>query len=90
MMSQHLTLWRHKRTRGVYVEVATASMEETEQQMVVYRLALPRTPAWEYPKDHIVWVRPAKEFYDGRFERLDTDAVRKWLSSEAPDWISPI
>jgi hypothetical protein len=54
--------WRHKK-RGTAYEIITreAIIEATETPAVVYRCLA----------DATVWVRPAEEFFDGRFERVN-------------------
>lgn len=56
-MTQH---WRHVKTGGVYELLMHASDEATKRDQVVYRAAVGGR----------VWVRPALEFYDGRFVQL--------------------
>lgn len=53
--------WRHKKTGGVYmVLTADAKIEATLERAVVYQSM----------KDSTIWVRPHKQFVDGRFERM--------------------
>lgn len=55
--------WRHRKTGGVYVIDHHGLIEATLEPAVVYR-----------PKDGtpgLVWVRPAAEFFDGRFEEVN-------------------
>lgn len=56
-------LYRHVK-RGTIYEVLfdDATRESDKAQLVVYRCI----------EDGKVWVRPASEFFDGRFEILDT------------------
>ena len=60
-------LWRHKKRGTVYAEIArgcfqTADAPALDDQMVViYQLA---------NGSGVIWVRPAYEFEDGRFERV--------------------
>ncbi len=54
------TLWRHKKTGGVYHIVANCIIEATD------------TPAVAYRKDGPIWVRPLAEFMDGRFEQVNS------------------
>lgn len=51
-------LLKHKKTGGVYRVTALAVQEATMEPTVVYCCV--NTGA--------VWTRPAKEFFDGRFE----------------------
>jgi hypothetical protein len=64
MIEAH-TLWRHKKTGGIYQIVTLAKIEATMQNAVVYRSI----------EHHGTWVRPVSEFLDGRFERVLTIAV---------------
>ena len=59
-------LYRH-RDGGLYqvIEIAKASWDNSDQ--VVYRHLWPFEPS--------VWVRPSKEFYDGRFQQISVDDV---------------
>lgn len=52
--------WRHERTGGVYATLMTAERESDHEPMLVYRSV----------DDGTVWVRPAEEFFDGRFKRV--------------------
>lgn len=52
-------IWRHKKTGGFYELIADAEHSEDLSLMVVYRSVTTGR----------VWVRPASEFYDGRFEQ---------------------
>lgn len=49
--------WRHRKTGGLYEELHRALVERDLTPVVVYR-----------GEDGQVWVRPAKQFDDGRFE----------------------
>lgn len=51
-------LWRHKKTDGLYLVEGVALLEWSLQPVVIYRAV----------KDGTRWVRPAREFCDGRFE----------------------
>ena len=59
MIEAH-TLWRHKKTGGLYQIVTRAKIEATMENAVVYRSI----------EHHGTWVRPEAEFLDGRFERV--------------------
>lgn len=50
-------LMRHKKTGGIYRVMAMAIREEDLEPMVSYS-----------GNDGLIWVRPAKEFFDGRYE----------------------
>jgi hypothetical protein len=56
-------MWRHKKSGGIYAWVMTVVREEDQKVLVVYRGV----------NDGVRWARPADEFYDGRFERIDAD-----------------
>jgi hypothetical protein len=54
-------VWRHKKTGGLYEALTSARMESDGidgKRYVVYRGL----------KDGYTWIRPADEFFDGRFE----------------------
>ena len=53
--------WRHVKTGRIYEHVAHALREHDQVPMVVYRAT---------DEAARVWVRPAVEFYDGRFQRM--------------------
>jgi hypothetical protein len=58
-------LYRHKKTNGLYQIVRHGRMQcaepiEDMTSVVVYR-----------DKDGELWVRPIKEFFDGRFEEME-------------------
>lgn len=51
-------LWTHKKTGGRYVVLFPAMIEATMEPAVCYASA----------SSGMIWVRPVKEFLDGRFE----------------------
>ena len=53
--------WRHVKTGGLYQVLTPAHLEADESPVIVYRNM----------DDGKTWVRPASEFYDGRFVRQD-------------------
>ena len=55
-------LWRHVRTRGVYIVAGIGIREHDLIPVVVY------TPTRDI--DAPTWCRPVAEFLDGRFERV--------------------
>ena len=55
-----MTVYRHKKTGGLYTEMARGKLEADLTPMVIYRAH----------KDGTVWVRPVSEFDDGRFEKV--------------------
>lgn len=59
------SIWRHKKTGGLYQVVTRAKIEATMTDAIVYRSL-----------DHGEhWVRPEAEFYDGRFEEVQVVAA---------------
>lgn len=71
------TQWRHVKTGGIYAIESTALLESDATPMVVYR----NVATGER------WVRPAREFYDGRFlkvkPQLPTGTARRPEDDEA-------
>jgi len=59
--------YKHLKTGKVYILMFTAYMEGDRQHVVVYR-RLGGNDATE------TWVRPADEFFDGRFALIDMEA----------------
>jgi hypothetical protein len=53
-------VWRHVKTGGRYLVICMALEEASETPVVVYR---------DMEKG-ATWARPAREFMDGRFEKL--------------------
>lgn len=58
--SDQQEIFRHKKTGGVYAVVCNATRESDGVPLVVYRNL----------DTGALWVRPADEFHDGRFERV--------------------
>lgn len=56
-------LYRHKKTGGVYSVIALGRNESTLEEVVVYK-------KYRTHRLQDVWVRPMKEFQDGRFEEV--------------------
>ena len=54
-------LYKHVKTEGLYYTITEATLETTGELVVVYRSI----------SDGHDWVRPADEFFDGRFVRLE-------------------
>jgi hypothetical protein len=79
-----MRLFRHKKTGRVYEWLMDATLEDSNEPAVVYRLF---DPTLDHPSD-TVWVRSKKEFHDGRFERLDPSAFAIWVKT-APEYQSP-
>lgn len=61
----YMGVWRHKATGGFYVLLLMAMNETDLIPAAVYKSL----------KDNIIWTRPWREFTDGRFEKVDWDAV---------------
>ncbi|WP_439527400.1 hypothetical protein [Pannonibacter sp.] len=58
------SLWRHRKTQGVYRILGKCRIEATG------------TDAFLYQGDEgTIWARPMDEFLDGRFERLAPEAA---------------
>jgi hypothetical protein len=58
------TVWKHWRTGNVYTVLHYAILERTGEESVVYR-----------GRDSgVIWVRPAREFFDGRFQPVPSAA----------------
>lgn len=63
MMTPEPTFWKHVKSGGIYVVlVYDATREHDLEPVVVYRACA----------DGRIWVRPAIEFFDGRFEIVTT------------------
>ena len=54
-------LYRHEKTGGLYYVITEATLETTGELVVVYRSI----------SDGHDWVRPADEFFDGRFVKIE-------------------
>lgn len=66
-MSAKSTVWIHKKTQGLYVVIdMDANIEATLEKAVVYKSL----------ETGQVWVRPASEFHDGRFDNLSQTAFQ--------------
>lgn len=52
----------HKKSGGTYWISDIAYLENNLETMVVYR---------SYRGDGLIWIRPASEFFDGRFELVN-------------------
>ena len=53
--------WRHLKRGSTYVVLMSGIIEATNQICLIY----------QSEADGRVWVRPAREFMDGRFERIE-------------------
>ena len=58
-----LSGWRHIETGTVYVVQSHVLIEATLDPAVAY--------SQRHPGPVVVWCRPANEFFDGRFERVE-------------------
>lgn len=56
------TLWRHKKSGGVYTIFATCQIEATNEAGVLYHSVAGHGP---------LWCRPLAEFIDGRFAPVE-------------------
>jgi hypothetical protein len=59
--------WRHKKTGGIYQIIAESRMEHDPKAVVV---------TYRNVETGEMWTRPYGQFYDGRFERIDTGSDR--------------
>jgi hypothetical protein len=59
-----MNLYRHKKTGKVYILLMTAHMEKDSAHVCVYQRV------GHDDKNDNTWVRPASEFFDGRFEAI--------------------
>ena len=55
------TLWRHKKTGGIYAIFASCQIEATNEPGILYHSINGHGP---------LWCRPTKEFMDGRFDPI--------------------
>ena len=62
-----MSLYIHQETGGKYVVICEAKRESDQEPMIVYR----RVGTDEK------WVRPASEFFDGRFVNQDLFTVEE-------------
>jgi hypothetical protein len=60
--SELFGLYRHIKTGGLYLLLGDCLIESDKTLAVIYRSM----------SDGQVWVRPTKEFFDGRFEFIDS------------------
>lgn len=68
--------YRHVKSGREYIYISKARLERNLQPVVVYKSL---NASGSSPAQEIMWVRPEKEFFDGRFERIDwiEGAVKK-------------
>ena len=60
----YLSRWRHLKSGGNYVVRMHVLLEHTLEPHVVYHK--------QFAEPFEMWCRPAREFFDGRFERMGT------------------
>lgn len=58
------TYWKHVKSKGVYTVLHSHATREHDLEPVTVYQAL---------RDGTVWVRPAEEFFDGRFEEVELE-----------------
>lgn len=56
-------IWRHKKTGNLYIILADDMLIESTMERAICYVSL---------HDNRKWIRPHKEFYDGRFEVLNS------------------
>lgn len=62
-----MTIYKHVKSGGLYVlEIQNALLEVNKESVVVYRSL----------ETNQVWVRPHKEFFDGRFVEYKNESIR--------------
>ena len=61
----YLSQWRHVKSGNVYAVRMHVIIEATLDAAVVYNR--------KFAPPEETWCRPAAEFFDGRFERVETD-----------------
>ncbi len=67
-------IYRHKKSGGLYVILERGLLESTKEPVIIYR---------EVQKDGSygeIWVRPMKDFFDGRFEHFSISKKDELLS----------
>jgi hypothetical protein len=70
--------WKHAKTGGEYEVLASGRLEadgESGRKYIVYRCIA----------DGRTWIRPAREFMDGRFELLPQQDAARGEAMSAPD-----
>lgn len=73
-------IWQHVKTGGLYRVSGECVIEATMQQAVIY-VSL---------ETQHTWVRPAHEFYDGRFTNVSVEDLRRAASNpkrSPDDWL---
>jgi hypothetical protein len=72
--AKSLPHFRHVKTGGIYVELMRGKLEATLEPVVIY----------ESVSGGEIWVRPAAEFDDGRFEKIYVKGPTDPISREFP------
>ena len=70
-MEAHSAVRRHVKSGGLYIIVDEGYQESDASPVVVYKSLVTGT----------VWVRPAVEFFDGRFRVLTDTEVKRMLAT---------
>lgn len=59
------TYWHHMKTGGLYTVLHDDAIREDDLEPVI---------VYQNVGDGRIWVRPASEFFDGRFEMIEAGA----------------
>jgi len=70
--SELFGLYRHVKTGGLYLLLGDCLIESDKTLAVIYKSMC----------DGRVWVRPTREFFDGRFEWVDLNGDRQVMESK--------
>lgn len=74
MGDDYSEIWQHVKTGGLYrIEDVNALIEADCTAAVAYRSLA----------DGQLWVRPAAEFFDGRFQNLTKSEIAAWVAPSA-------
>jgi len=65
-------VWMHVKSGGVYRVSGNCLIEATMTEAVIYQSL----------EDGQTWVRPAHEFYDGRFANIDSEGLKIEIMAE--------